>query len=104
MQILRHIAAILTILAFIDPVMGQDLRCLNRDEQKAAISENRALPVAKVLRQNKSRIHGEVVRVRLCERSGQLYYMLTILPRTGKVASTTVEAATGDLIRIEGRD
>jgi uncharacterized membrane protein YkoI len=73
--------------------------CLGKAEQRAAVAAQRAVPLAqaiKALRQNGKR--AEVVRARLCRRGDRLVYVLTLLPRSGKVTLATVDAATGELI------
>lgn len=73
--------------------------CLGKAEQRAAVAARRAVSLAhaiKSLRQNGKR--AEVVRARLCRRGDGLVYVLTLLPRSGKVTLATVDAATGELI------
>lgn len=73
--------------------------CLSKAEQRAAVASHRTIPLARViksLRDHGSR--GELVRARLCRRGEGLVYVLTLLPRSGKVIRTTVDAASGELI------
>jgi uncharacterized membrane protein YkoI len=74
--------------------------CLTKVEQAAAVAANKAIPLAQALKTLRERGHrAELVRARLC-RHGEttLVYELTLLPRNGKVASMTVDAANGELI------
>jgi uncharacterized membrane protein YkoI len=73
--------------------------CLTKAEQRAAVIERRAIPLAeaiKILRAHGK--HGEVVRARLCRRDEQLVYVLTLLAHNGKVFRTSVDAANGTLL------
>jgi len=78
--------------------LAQGRRCLTRDQQRAALSEGRALPLATVRRNLRQRIPGELVRVRLCQDGERLVYLLTVLPRDGKVRRATVDAANGTVL------
>lgn len=71
--------------------------CLDKAEQRAAVAAHRAVPLALAIRTLHS--HGrrtEVVRADLCERGGRLVYVLTLLPRSGKVTRTLIDAGSGD--------
>ncbi|WP_201160078.1 PepSY domain-containing protein [Rhodoplanes elegans] len=72
-------------------------RCLTRAEQRARTAAKQVVPLAKAASAVKAR-HGELLRARLCEQNGRLVYMLTVLPRGGKVVRATVDAGTGALI------
>ena len=73
--------------------------CLDKAEQRAAVASHRAIPLALAIRS--LRKHGrlaEVVRADLCERGGRLVYVLTLLPRSGKVMRAVIDAGSGDPI------
>jgi uncharacterized membrane protein YkoI len=73
--------------------------CLTKSEQRAAVAANRAIPLAKAIKSLYA--HGrraEVVRARLCRNGDSLVYLLTLLGRSGKVTSVTVDASGGKLI------
>ena len=72
-------------------------RCLSPDERRAKIAAHAVIPLAKAIRALKVR-RGEVVRANLCEHSGRLVYLLTVLPRDGKVVRASVDATTGAVI------
>ena len=70
--------------------------CLSKAEQHAAVASHSAIPLAVVLKAPREHArHGEVVRVRLCHNDDKLIYMLTLLGRSGKVFTVTVDAASG---------
>src|SRR5262245_4889569 len=73
-------------------------QCLSRNEQRAAIKDGRAVPLAAALRSARSRVPGELVRARLCQEAGRLIYRLTVLARDGKVRRTTVDASNGTVV------
>jgi uncharacterized membrane protein YkoI len=75
-------------------------RCLTRDQQRSAISERRALPLATVRRTLRSKVPGEMVRARLCQDAERLIYLLTVLPRDGKVRRVVIDAKDGTLLSV----
>jgi uncharacterized membrane protein YkoI len=70
--------------------------CLTRNEQKARAASHAVMPLSRAMRAIRPR--GEVVRARLCERSGRLVYLLTVLARDGKVAQASIDAGSGTVI------
>ncbi len=72
-------------------------QCLSAVERRAAITEKRAVPLARAVRAARARVNAEIVRARLCQDSG-LVYQLTMLARDGKVVRATVDAVTGQLL------
>ena len=83
------------------PALAAELphACLNKAEQRAAVAERRAIPLAQAVKTLHA--HGrrtELVRARLCRHGEGLAYMLTLLARSGKVTRVTVDAANGEVI------
>jgi uncharacterized membrane protein YkoI len=76
------------------------LRCLTRDQQRIAIHDRRALPLATVRRAVRARVPGDLVRAQLCLESGRLIYLLTVLPRDGKVRRVIVDAKSGAVVSV----
>ena len=73
--------------------------CLSREEQRAAVQEGQAVPLATAIRAVHDRTPGrQVVRAQLCREPKGLVYVLTVLARDGKVTHARVEAANGGLI------
>jgi uncharacterized membrane protein YkoI len=73
--------------------------CLNKAEQRAAVHERKAIPLAEAIKL--LRAHGkraEVVGARLCRHDERLVYVLTLLAHNGKVIRTSVDAANGTLL------
>jgi len=76
------------------------MRCLTRDQQRAAITERRAVPLAAVRKSVRARVPGEMVRARLCQEPERLIYLLTVLPRDGKVRRVIVDAKNGAVVNV----
>lgn len=76
-----------------------DNACLNTAEQREAVAERKAIPLAQAVKSLHA--HGrraELVQARLCRHGEALVYVLTLLPRSGKVTRVTVDAANGEFI------
>jgi hypothetical protein len=102
MPVSRLLSATLLLGLLAGPASAADPpqhACLNKVEQRAALASQRAIPLAQAI--NSLRAHGrraELVRARLCRHGEGLVYVLTLLARSGKVTSATVDAASGELI------
>jgi len=70
--------------------------CLSKAEQRAAVASHKAIPLAKALKARTRVRHGDVVRAQLCQDGDKLVYVLTLLGRSGKVITATVDAASGE--------
>jgi uncharacterized membrane protein YkoI len=83
----------------LSPAVAQDQpHCLTRAEQRAAIAAGQAIPLAAVRRILRQHMAGELVRARLCQESGRLIYLLTVLSRDGRVRRVTVDATNGTVV------
>jgi uncharacterized membrane protein YkoI len=69
--------------------------CLTPEQRRAAIAARKAVPLTRAMRTVKTRIPGDVVNARLCERERGLVYLLTVLARDGKVTEAMVDATDG---------
>jgi uncharacterized membrane protein YkoI len=76
---------------------AEERHCLNKEQQRAAITSGKAMRLGAALKPVKRR-GGEVVRARLCEGGKGLVYLLTVLGRDGKVTRLTVDATSGDAV------
>jgi uncharacterized membrane protein YkoI len=76
--------------------------CLNKVEQRAAISHGQAVTLSAAIRSARGSVRGrgarEVVRARLCREPNGLVYLLTLLARDGKVTHTAVDATSGKVV------
>jgi uncharacterized membrane protein YkoI len=98
MLALKFVAAALVLASLTPASAAERLRCLSRNEQRAAIADGRAVPLATALRSLGNRARGELVRARLCQDDDRLVYQLTVLPRDGKVRRATVDASNGTVV------
>jgi len=71
--------------------------CLTRAEQRAAVAANKAISLAQAIKHlREHRQYSEVVRARLCRHDQKLVYVLTLLGRSGKVVTATIDAVNGE--------
>jgi uncharacterized membrane protein YkoI len=101
-------AAILTACLAAGAARADEQRaCLSKSEQRAAISNGQAVPLATAMRSvrsvrtaTRSRGSREVIKARLCREDKSLVYVLTVLSRDGKVTHTNVDATSGKVVDI----
>jgi uncharacterized membrane protein YkoI len=48
----------------------------------------------------RKRVPGDIVRARLCQDPKRLIYLLTVLPRDGKVRRVTIDARSGAVLSV----
>jgi len=73
--------------------------CLNKAEQRTAVADKKAIPLARAIKSRREHgHHADLVRARLCRHGDGLVYVLTLLGRSGRVFSETVDAANGEVI------
>jgi uncharacterized membrane protein YkoI len=101
----RLFAMVVSLIALSAPgraEAAEKIVCLNKAEQRAAISQGKAVTLAAAIRAARGSVRGrgarEVVRARLCHGPNGLVYVLTVLARNGKVTRTTVDASTGKVV------
>jgi len=101
MPVPRLLLAVLLHGQFVVTVLAADApdreSCLTKAEQRAAVAANQAIPLTqaiKILREHRK--YSEVVRAHLCRNDGKLVYVLTLLGRSGKVVSATIDAVNGE--------
>jgi uncharacterized membrane protein YkoI len=90
-------AAALTILLGLATAASaaEKPHCLAQGERLVAFKSNKFVPLARVMRQVKARHDGQILRVRLCKQGPRYLYVLTVLPRNGKVVQASVDASSG---------
>jgi uncharacterized membrane protein YkoI len=100
MAALAATLATLSVPALAAP--GEGSVCLNKVEQRAAISHGQAVTLAAAIRSARGSVRGrgarEVVRARLCREENGLVYLLTLLTRDGKVTHAAVDATSGKVV------
>jgi uncharacterized membrane protein YkoI len=104
MPVLPKLSFVLLIGFMVGAAQAADVpqhACLTKAEQRAAVAAHKAVPLAKALKAPRQRArHAEVVRARLCRDGDKLIYMLTLLGRSGKVFTATVDAASGEPVSV----
>ena len=102
MLVLRRLILVLIANQLALPAMAAELTqhaCLSKAEQRVAVVEHRAIPLAEAVKILHAHGHrAELVRARLCRHGEKLAYVLTLLPRSGKVTRVAVDAANGEVI------
>ena len=92
------LAAILAALVLAVPRAGLAAEhCLTGDEQRAAIANSKAVPLATAIHAL-HRAPKDVVKAQLCQEPERLIYMLTLLGRDGKVKRAIVDATNGAVV------
>jgi uncharacterized membrane protein YkoI len=101
MPVPRLVVVVPLLVAIGVPVWAADASnrdsCLTKAEQRAAVASNQAISLAQAIKSlREHRKHSELVRARLCRHDARLVYVLTLLGRSGKVVSATVDAVNGE--------
>jgi len=97
---MRYRFAVLIILTFaaIGQAAAEPRHCLSSEERREAIKAHKLVPVGRAIRRVKAHYQDELLAVGLCEQGKRLVYVLTVLPRSGKVVHASVDAATGAMV------
>ena len=101
---IRPVGLAVLAVALLAPSLAaaDELVCLNRQEQRAAIASGQAIPLAQAIRSVRGSVRArgsrEVVKARLCKQENGLVYVLTVLARDGKVSRATIDAGSGRLV------
>jgi uncharacterized membrane protein YkoI len=94
----RFVILVVLALAPIRHAAAEPRHCLSPDERRQAVKAHKLVPLGRAIRRVKARYPGELLAVRLCEQGKHLLYVLTVLPRSGKVVHASVDAATGAMV------
>ncbi len=94
----RFIIGVLVLAAAVRSAAAESSHCLNSDERRAVIRSHKVVPLARAIRRVQTRYPGDLVAVRLCQQGKRLFYVLTVLPHSGKVVHASVDAATGAIV------
>ena len=98
------LAASLTLFSADALAAPEDVACLSKAEQQAALSRGQTVTLATAIRSARGSVRGrgsrEVVRARLCREEKGLVYLLTLLTRDGKVTHTAVDATSGKVVEV----
>jgi uncharacterized membrane protein YkoI len=78
----------------------QQLVCLTQDQMREAVNTGLAIQPGGASRAAQIASGGEVVRIRLCQGEGQLFYHVTLLKRDGRVGHVTIEGGSGKVASV----
>jgi hypothetical protein len=78
-------------------IAAEQLHCLTGEEQRAAIANSKAVPLATAIHAL-HRAPKDVIKAQLCQEPERLIYMLTLLGRDGKVKRAIVDATNGAVV------
>src|SRR5262245_11748457 len=100
--ILALSAALALVVSAAEPATADEqVTCLTKSDQRAAISNGQAVPLAVAMHSvrsvrtaKRSRGNREVIKARLCREAKGLVYVLTVLSGDGKVTQTSVDATS----------
>jgi len=79
---------------------NEHLVCLTKEQRRGELASKHVVSLGTALRAAHGR-RSELIDAKLCRGTNGLFYLLTLLPRDGKVRRATVDAGTGKLA--EGR-
>ena len=91
---------ILAVLILYAPIKGfaaEPLHCLTGEEQRAATTSGKTVPIATVIHTLR-RAPKDVIKAQLCQEPDRLIYKLTLLGRDGKVKRAIVDATNGAVV------
>jgi uncharacterized membrane protein YkoI len=94
----RFVLGFVLLIAAVQLAAADPRRCLSGEERRTAVRSHKLVPLAKAISRVRAHYPGDLVAVRLCQEGKHLLYVLTVLPRSGKVVTASVDAATGVLV------
>jgi len=73
--------------------------CVSKVEQRDMLARREVIPLADAIRAARPQQIGDVLRAQLCRGpEGKFAYVLTLLPRNGKVTRVLIDASNGNVI------
>jgi hypothetical protein len=94
----RFVLSLPVLFATAHGAAAEPRHCLTPAESRQAVKIHKVVPLAKAIRRVRARYPGDLVAVRMCQEGKHLLYVLTVLPRSGKVVHASVDAATGAMV------
>jgi uncharacterized membrane protein YkoI len=96
------IACMVAALAVVGPAAaGKDH---DHDRARRAVEEGRILPLREILARAQTTHPGQVIEAELEDEGGAIVYEIKILTTDGRMMKLHYNAATGALLKVEGRD
>jgi uncharacterized membrane protein YkoI len=74
----------------------------DHDLARRALREGKVRPLADILAMVKDRLDGKIIEVRFEREDGRYVYEIKVLNASGHLREVNVDAASGEIIKIEG--
>lgn len=85
-------------------VVGAAAASDDHDRARRAVDEGRILPLKDILSRAQEAYPGQVIEAELEDEGGAIVYEIKILTADGRVMKLYYKAATGELLKVKGRD
>jgi uncharacterized membrane protein YkoI len=101
-MMLPGVVSVLVIYALASALAGDEEAprgCVSKLEQRDMLARREVIPLADAIRAARPQQIGDVLRAQLCRGpEGGFAYVLTLLPRNGKVTRVLIDASNGNVI------
>jgi uncharacterized membrane protein YkoI len=94
-------ASMLLAASTFESAAGQE-RKADHERARAARDRGESVPLANILTAVERDFHGRVIDVEFEREDGKLVYELELLVPDGRVAKLTIDARSGELVKLEG--
>ncbi len=105
-KVIRHLLILLAIAAS-NPASARDGRDddeIGHETAKELLDRGRILPLETILANVAERVPGKLIETELENEHGHIMYDIKILRPDGRVQEVEVDAATGEILKIEDDD
>jgi uncharacterized membrane protein YkoI len=98
------VSAIAVVVAVVVAVAGDAAAAGDHDRARRAVEEGRILPLKDILVRAQGAYPGQVIEAELEDEGGAIVYEIKILTADGRVMKLYYNAASGELLKVKGRD
>jgi uncharacterized membrane protein YkoI len=99
------LAAAMVSVAVVTPVRADDDDARDQEIARRALLEGRILSLSEITEKIKPNLPGNILGVELeVEDRGRIVYEFNIIDSSGRLMEVEVDAATGDILKIEDDD
>jgi uncharacterized membrane protein YkoI len=102
MRVLTRV--LVSALAVVVAVAGDATAAGDHDRARRAVEEGRILPLKDILVRAQGAYPGQVIEAELEDEGGTVVYEIKILTADGRVMKLYYNAASGELLKVQGRD
>lgn len=99
----RCLAALAVLAVCAGPALGGD-DDIGHDEARRLVEAGRILPLEQILTDLQNNVPGKLLKTELEWDDGRIVYELKILRSEGRVQEVEIDAATGEILKIEDDD